>query len=221
MDVFALKTEIASLAERSGVLRRNTEQALGVEIHALALALEQANPTPAPAQRPQLYAGRWQLLYSTFDLEPQTNLRRLSFNRLPSAAVSVARLYQEVDPGDGDDTVYDNVVELTDPSGGTLVKVMLGRYAAHDGHRLDVVFHHVFVTATDGRPEARLRADLGLGADARLSVPVERTPPMHSSIVFLDDELRINRGVYGGLYVLRRVPGPFSLSRSRDPARTR
>jgi hypothetical protein len=216
MSVAALKEEIVKLAAQSGTLKKDTEEALGKEIAALAEALEKANPTLDPTSRLDLFTGRWNLLYSTFNLERDTNLVKLSFGKLPAAPVTVGAIYQEVDPQT--DHLYDNVVEFTDIGNRPGAKVMKGRYTVHDGHRLDVVFHHVFATPRDGRSLAAFREGLGLAPDATLSLAIEKTPPLHSSMIFLDEEMRINRGSYGGVYVLRKTAHAFTPSRALDPA---
>ena len=202
------------------MLKKETQEDLAKEIAALALQLEAQNPTAAPTSRPELFGGRWNLLYSTFNLSRETNLANLSFAKLPSAPVTVTRIVQEVAPqtampADGE-TLYDNVVEFIDAAGRPGAMVMQGRYTNHDGHRLDVVFHHVFAVPSDGRGLQSFRADLGVASDAVLSRAIEKTPPTHSSIIYLDEELRINRGSYGGVYVLKRLESAFTPSRRLD-----
>ena len=214
MDRAALKAELIAEATRSGVLRKATDEELGARIAELALALEKLNPTPDPTGRPDLYVGRWKTLYSTFNLEKETTLARLSFGKLASGPITVGELYQEVGP-EAEGAIYDNVVTFTDAAGKPGAKVMKGRFTIEDGHKLGVVFYDVFAIPTDDRAMDSFRTDCGIEGVVRREI--EKTPPLHSSIIYLDEDLRLNRGVYGGVYVLRKEPGAFSYTRLKAP----
>lgn len=177
----SLKAELAALgAETDAGFDRGG--AAVERIKALAAALEGVNPTPAPARAAALLKGRWRLLYSSFGLERETTLARLSFNVLPKTPITVTDLRQEVDPAIG---LYDNVV---DHEGGSVT--MLGRFAPRDDHRLDVAFTDVLA--------------VGEGA-ARAPIDNAKIPPLHSDVTYLDDDFRLNRGGFGNLYVLQLV----------------
>lgn len=151
-------------------------------IKALAADLEAANPTPAPARADALLRGRWRLLYSSFGLQRQATLARLSFNVLPKTPVTVTDLWQEVDPETG---LYDNIVDHT---AGSVVTV--GKFSPRDDHRLDVQFTDM----------------VALGASAaRLPIDNSKIPALHSDVTYLDDDFRLNRGGFGNLYVLQLV----------------
>jgi hypothetical protein len=203
MTLSELKTQIRALAAQSGALKKDTEAELGEQISALALALEAVNPTPNPTARSDLFDGRWRLLFSTFNLERTASLAKLSFGKLPDSEVTIGDVFQEVSSKHGQ--LYDNVVEFVDGAGQRGMKVMHGYYTIHDGQRLDVVFDHVFVTPLDTRDISQFYRDLNIEPGIDISVPIARTPPMHSSLIYLDDEMRINRGVYGGVYVLEKL----------------
>lgn len=155
-------------------------------IKRLAAELEGLNPTPAPARAASLLRGRWRLLYSSFGLQRDTTLARLSFNTLPKTPIRVTALWQEVDPDTG---LYDNVV---DHAGGSVVT--LGAFAPAGDHRLDVRFTDMLA--------------LGEGA-ARVAIDTTKIPPLWSDVTYLDKDFRLNRGGFGNLYVLqldRREP---------------
>lgn len=158
-------------------------------IKALADELAARNPTPAPARAEALLRGRWRMVYSSFGLQRATTLARLSFNALPKTPVAVGEIHQEVDPATG---LYDNVVEVGLEGGARGVSVVLGQYRAEGEHRLGVVFSETFVTGGPGFEPMRV------------PIPQDKLPPLHSDVVFLDDELRLNRGSFGSLYVLER-----------------
>jgi hypothetical protein len=215
-DRETVKAELIAEATRSGVLRKATDEELGARIAELALELEALNPTPDPTRRPDLYVGRWKTLFSTFNLEMETTLARLSFGKLSSGPITVGELYQEVGPEDAD-CRYDNVVTFTDAAGKPGAKVMLGRFSVDDGHKLGVVFYEVFATPEDDRSIETFKADAGIAPDGVVRRVIEKTPPLHSSIIYLDDDLRLNRGVYGGVYVLQKVSADYTPTRLRAP----
>lgn len=163
-------------------------------IKALAAELETLNPTPAPARADALIRGRWRLLYSSFGLNRQATLGRLSFNTLPKdEPITVQRLFQEVDPATG---LYDNVVEYADPEGRPGVSLTLGRFAPASDSRMDVVFTHAQATG-----------------HARTPIDNAKIPPLWSEVTYLDEDFRLNRGSYGSLYVLaldQRAPARWS-----------
>lgn len=181
MDAAAIKAELAELG-------RTTEAGFAqggkrVErIAELAAALEALNPTAAPARAGDLLRGRWRLLWSSFGLEREATLARLSFKLLPDEPIRVEHLFQEVDPQTG---LYDNVVAYSRPDGGTGEAVTLGRFAPTSDTRMDVVFTHAQAT---GHPRA--------------AIDNAKIPPLWSEIVYLDSDFRLNRGSYGSLYVL-------------------
>ncbi len=172
-------------------------------IKSLAADVEKLNPTPEPARRADLLDGRWRLLYSSFRLTREASLARLSFNQLPDVTVRVEGIWQEVGTAGGH---YNNLVYFTF---GNLrgIQTTKGRFTPADGTRLSIAFY-----AADARPEnaatplPRFAAELGTAAD-RLEAPLT-APGLWSDVVYLDEELRLNRGAYGNLYVLVRDRGP-------------
>lgn len=180
-ETAALKRELVDIAAATDVGFDAGGEAV-LAIQRLAAALEAANPTPAPAHAAALLKGRWRLLYSSFGLQRDATLSRLSFNTLPKTPVHVTDLWQEVDPATG---LYDNIV---DHEAGSVVT--LGRFDPSSDHRLDVVFTDMLAT--------------GLGA-ARAAIDGAKIPPLWSDVTYLDDDFRLNRGGYGNLYVLQLV----------------
>lgn len=163
-------------------------------IKSLAAELEALNPTPSPARADALLRGRWRLLYSSFGLQRQATLGRLSFNTLPKdEPITVQRLFQEVEPATG---LYDNVVEYADASGQPGVSLTIGRFAPASDVRMDVVFTHAQASGHE-----------------RVPIDNARIPPLWSEVTYLDEDFRLNRGSYGSLYVLaldERAPARWS-----------
>ena len=186
-------------------------------IIALAAQVEALNPTPRPVDQPRLLDGRWKLLYSSFGLERQTTLRRISFATLPrEARIAVDGVYQMVDAATGR---YDNHVEFRAENGTAGVHVTRGIFKPQDGSdkRLEISFvgNGAYPLAAESGP-GDLRAALGLGADEPLEAPVKFDG--WSDVTYLDDDTRLMRGNAGNLYVLEKiaaVAGPDPRTRQR------
>lgn len=186
----ATKAELARIAAATDVGFDAGGDAVNA-IARLASELEAVNPTPVTATAGDLLKGRWRLLYSSFGLQRNATLARLSFNALPKTPVHIAELWQEVDPVTG---LYDNIV---DHEAGSVVT--LGRFAPASNIRLDVVFTDIIA--------------YGLGA-ARVPIDNSKIPPLYSDVTYLDDDFRLNRGSFGSLYVLQLVDrGPAAWAR--------
>ena len=177
----AIKAGLASIAAVTDVGFEAGGEAVEA-IKRLAAELEAANPTPATTRADALLKGRWRLLYSSFGLQRDATLARLSFNTLPKTPVRVTDLWQEVDPATG---LYDNIVDHDEGS-----VVTLGHFEPASDTRLDVVFTDMLAT--------------GLGA-ARAPIDNSKIPPLWSDVTYLDEDFRLNRGGYGNLYVLQLV----------------
>jgi hypothetical protein len=192
MDRATIKAELAEVAQATEAgFAAGGEQI--ERIKALAAALESANPTPDSARADALLFGRWELLYSSFGLERETTLSRLSFNALPKTPVRVGSIWQEVDPASG---LYDNIVDHDD---GSLVTLGQFKPSPENPVRLDIVFTDLL--------------ELGTGS-ARVPINNAKIPPLWSDVTYLDEDFRLNRGGFGNLYVLRKVdPTPARWSR--------
>jgi len=195
MAAGALKAELAELG-------RSTEAGFAeggkrVErIAELAAALEALNPTAEPARAEALLRGRWRLIWSSFGLQREATLARLSFGLLPDEPIRVEQLFQEVDPTTG---LYDNVVAYGRADGSSGESVTLGRFAPASGTRMDVVFTHAQASG-----------------HARVAIDNAKIPPLWSDVVYLDGDFRLNRGSFGSLYVLaleERAPAGWARDR--------
>lgn len=179
-DIAALKRELIALGAATDIGfeagRAGGSKAVA-RIADLVDRVAAANPTPAPARADALLKGRWRMVYSSLGLDRDTNLSRLSFGLLPAQAIRIANVAQEVDPATG---LYDNTIFY---DGG--MQVTMGEFMPADDHRMTVRFTEA--------------AASGLGKH-----PLDQTkmPAMHSDVIYLDDELRLNRGSYGNIYVL-------------------
>jgi hypothetical protein len=188
--VAALKAELAQLGAATELGFEAGGEAVE-RIKALAAELEGHNPTPVTTSAHDLLRGRWELLYSSFGLQRDATLGRLAFNQLPKIPIHVERLWQEVDPETG---LYDNVVDFT-AEAGPGISVTLGRFTADGDQRLGV---HFFAGTAVPAPGSTLDRH-------RVEFDTRKFPPLHSDVTYLDEDFRLNRGSFGGLYVLKLV----------------
>jgi len=179
-------------------------------------------PVPEPINEQSKAAGVWVSLFASFgakhsDDQPQhhtTNLAFLSFGNLPAATVHVTEVRQEID---ADTKAYNNVIFLDNEDRSAQgVLVVHGRYSADDENpqRYSVAFSGVSLHGVEGQSDDELRQQFGLEPDTPLKKDF-KPPALHSDIVYLDDDLRINFGGLKGFYVLLRAQRPaFSLAAS-------
>ncbi len=173
---------------------------------------------PAPADRPDKMDGRWRSLFASFGaahsqglgVRHASDLKIQGFNNLPSAEIEVTHIYQEVDSATGS---YNNVVEFEPKGGGPEGRVIVfGTFSGDDENRrrFHVAFSSVKAApAVNGTSMDVFREALGLDAEAVLEAEF-KPPRLHSDVVYLDDDLRINLGSMGGAYVTVKVDGPLT-----------
>jgi len=73
--------------------------------------------------------------------------------------------------------------------------------------RYDVKFSAVELRPPEGVSAAAFRDAYGLPEDTPLHIEM-KPPRLHSDIVYCDDDMRINFGGMGGVYVLERLHTP-------------
>ncbi len=181
------------------------------ELGRLVDALKPFTPIPAPMDALQHVEGRWETLFAHFGARHsafkakvhESNLKIQSFNLLPPTPVRIERICQEISCSGA---AYNNVIDFVAMDGHTRgLIIMHGRYREESDNRqrFAVDFHRIELRPAPGVSELQLRVALELPAVTPLIH--ELTPPrLHSDVVYLDADLRINVGSFGGLYVLRR-----------------
>lgn len=201
----------------------DTQDALGAfsdeafeELGRLVEAIRADSPVSAPMDAQDRVEGRWETLFAHFGAKHSagkpkvhdSNLKVHSFNRFPPIPVRITRLCQEIAR---EGAVYSNVVDFTAADGVTRgVIIVHGRYRdeSENRQRFTVDFHRVELRAAEGFTETQLRTALGLTQGEPLAEDL-KPPRLHSDVIYLDDDTRINVGSLGGLYVLRRLAEPL------------
>ncbi|MEO0575565.1 MAG: PAP/fibrillin family protein [Pseudomonadota bacterium] len=185
------------------------------ELRALCDAICPLTPTPRPIDSQGASEGVWLTRFASFGakhsdnkpLQHDTNLMLQSFGNLPNVPARVTKLHQEIEVAS---KAYNNVVFVTNPKGDCdAVIVMEGKYSGDDEHpqRYYVAFEQVSLKALGGQTDDALRAAFGIDPETPLSKEF-RPPKLHSDIVYVDEDLRINYGSLSGFYVLERLKTP-------------
>lgn len=175
--------------------------AIKQQIETLAQNIEALNQNNEPTSHIKLVEGRWQLLYSTFGLERETNLSSLSFGKLPNVAVSVTGIFQEIYIAGQH---YNNLIEFTVPSGVKGITIVTGRYTIANSRRLVIDFLETSVIkATEDLNDSAFREALGVEQNSALESTLSGSG--WSDITYVDENLRLMRGNQQNLYVLVRI----------------
>ncbi|ARV58304.1 fibrillin [Nostocales cyanobacterium HT-58-2] len=198
--LFNLKQElIATSAVTDNGL--NLTPAHRQRIEKLAEQIEALNQDSEPTSHMELVQGRWRLLYSTFGLEQQTTLSRLSFGKLPDVAVSITGIFQEIYT---DGQQYNNLIEFITGSSVKGVALVLARYTVVDSKRLAIDFLETSAqSATDDLDNTAFPEALGIEPASPLKSTLSGSG--WSDITYLDEDLRLMRGNQQNLYVLLRA----------------
>jgi hypothetical protein len=173
--------------------------------------IRRENVYPAPLDTLDKVFGRWDTTFAHFGGKHSagkpkvhdSDLKLQSFNRFPAVPIRVTRLCQEIS---ATGNAYNNVIDFTCTDGKTQgVLIVHGRFRPDPDNRqrFHVEFHCTELRPAAGGDEAGLRKALGFDAEQSLKVDL-KPPRLHSDVVYLDDEIRINIGGLGGLYLLRR-----------------
>jgi hypothetical protein len=189
-------------------------------IHECIEALRPHSTVPSPALTQHALTGAWRTLFAQFTVKHtagkpivhDTDLALQSFKAFPKRPARALVLEQEIHHQGHH---YNNVVRLESPDGAVQAHIIVwGRYRVQEDlpQRYFVEFYQAELRALPGENDDDLRAGFGLAADDLLVRPL-KPPRLHSDIVYCDDDLRINIGSLGGVYVLRRLDQqPVSVS---------
>ncbi len=206
----AFSAEPPQAAARAVLLAALTEYEPGstptaditAKIDAAAAALERTVPAPDLNARGEQLTGQWLTRFSSQgvfgDVDVSFMTRTLPGGGASGGKARVEQVLQELQPAKG---MYRNMLVLrVGPDSlpalySATAELGISKTRSND---LEVSFRHIeFVPArVDVTPDA-LRKALGLGAEVPLAIDVPTTPvrpPSLSTVTYLDDSLRINRG---------------------------
>lgn len=167
-------------------------------ILAAAARLEERNPTAQPTQAGDKLDGDWRLLYTTSN-------ELLSLDRIP--LLSLGAIYQCIRTANSQ--VY-NIAEVPGLPGLAGLVSVVAQFEVASAQRLTVQFQRaVFGLQTWMGYQTPSQWIETLATGQRLAaidfVIQRREQPGWIDLTYLDDDLRINRGNAGSLFVLQRV----------------
>lgn len=175
------------------------------------------SPTPRPVDKQDFITDHWQTLYAQFGVRHTAGksvahdnmFHFVSWSNLPKLPFRNLDLRQEIHHETGD---YNNV-HIIQPIGGGIdcYYTLYGRYEVkpHTPKRYEVEFYRGDIRGQSGEDENEIRQAFGFSEDQALEFKMEKSPPLHSDIVYCDEDIRINYGSVGGKYVLRRKKNPW------------
>ena len=207
----ALKEEILAFVGKQDptLLMSETDKH---ELRSMLDELAPLTPVPDPIRQQDRVEGVWISLFASFGakhsddqpLQHTSSLAVQSFGNFPMVPVHVTEITQEIEAATH---AYNNVVFIqNEDRTANAIIVVQGTYSEdpEDPKRFQVRFSGVSLHAADGQSDAELRDQFGLEPDEPL-LKEFRPPALHSDIVYLDDDMRVNYGKLGGFYVLRRL----------------
>ena len=191
------------------------------ESKAIIESLEQANPVAAPASKPDLYDGHFQLLNSTMQgvlyRGAFITLGRATFNAFQPSSLQIQMHEVYNDVGVREPDAYDLALEFTIAQEGVPplegVIVNNARFEQEGSDRLSIVF--LRSTLRPRNPERDLDAWLKIFKDSSIGMDEQGTfqkslPPAKGwlDITYLDKDMRITRGNHGAVVVVKKLEKP-------------
>lgn len=180
-------------------------------IHALIEKLVPLTPTPRPLDAQDFVEAPWASHFAQFGprhtagkpIKHDTSMKLQSFAAFPDLPIKVHDIDQEIRV---EGKHYNNVVSITTPDGNhSATLIVWGRYSIPEDNpqRYSVEFFAVELAAPEGVSPDELRAQFGLEEGSGLRREL-KPPKLHSDVVYCDDDMRINFGSMGGVYVMNR-----------------
>ncbi|MEM0928231.1 MAG: PAP/fibrillin family protein [Pseudomonadota bacterium] len=214
-DLNSLKDEVLSAIALSGDDGTYSDEAYD-KVQAAIQSLVPHTPTPRPVDKQEFVSSAWGTLYAQFGprhtagkpIEHVSNLKILSWAKFPEIAIRMKRLEQEIDHATH---AYNNLHYVTPVDGGMdAVYRVFGEYTLDEDEpqRYKVNFYKGDFVGLNGEPPDEVRAAFGMDPDQPLEVELQ-SPKLHSDVVYVDGDMRINFGSVGGVYVLKRLSSPM------------
>lgn len=214
----ALKAELVGLvASHKEGFASGTPEARRID--ALIDLLRPLTPYPRAMDHGEVYGGRWSNDFSNYGkyvggrdvtdqgLGAKTNLKTFSMGRLPEVPLQVLENGLEIDPPTRRYHLCGLVL-----AGAEEIPADLRALAVYEQREEDPETFFIAFKAFDIRPRD---PDLPIEAFCRRigiethHVRLEPNPKLHSTIAYMDDDLRIQLGQLGGHYVMHKTDAPM------------
>jgi len=208
-DLAALKTKLWDQVNRFVETREESTEA-AEQLKETIEAISPLSPVPDPMNQEDKVEGHWVGVFQHFGAQHSkgmmppapSSLKIQTFGHLPDVSVTHLATAQEIKAADKS---YNNVtlVENADKTKQAHC-IIFGTYSADDEDptRFHVAFSGFALRGLNGESDDALRAAFGLNADTALEGEF-KPPRLHSDVVYLDDDTRVNYGGLGGVYVMR------------------
>lgn len=181
-------------------------------IHALVKRLVPLSPTPRPLDNQSFIESPWGSHFAQFGpkhtagkpIKHQTSLKLQSFAKFPDTPVMTGDIIQEIRV---EGHHYNNVVRVKTLDGKAEADLISwGRYkiAEEAPQRYVVDFYAFELRSAQGASDDEVRAQFNLEQGSPLYREM-KPPKLHSDVVYCDDDMRINFGSMGGVYVMNRL----------------
>jgi len=179
--------------------------------------LAAVTPTPRPVDKQDFITDHWGTLYAQFgprhtagkSVAHDNMFHFVSWSNLPKLPFRNLDLRQEIHHETGD---YNNV-HMIQPIGGGIdcYYTVFGRYTVEpeEPQRYRVEFYRGQIRGQKGESDEEVRNAFGFDSDQAMDFELKKIPPLHSDIVYCDDDMRINFGSVGGKYILTRKKNPW------------
>ncbi|MEL7197777.1 MAG: PAP/fibrillin family protein [Pseudomonadota bacterium] len=213
-DITAIKSELRAAIDASKPDGTYDDETFD-KIHALINELVPLTPTPRPLDAQEFVQSPWGSGFAQFGpkhtagkpIQHETTMALQSFGQFPKVPIKVHDIDQEIRV---EGNHYNNVTDVSTPDGkhhATLI--VWGRYSIPEDNpvRYSVDFYAIELRAPKGVSDEELRAQFGLEEGFELRREM-KPPKLHSDVVYCDDDMRINFGSMGGVYVMRRLDTP-------------
>lgn len=210
-QIQSLKTQLLGAIDRAEPDGKYSDSHLEA-LHALVQQLIALTPLPRPVDRQEYVTGAWGTRFAQFGARHtagkpvvhETDFGLLSFGNLPRKPLRLLDIQQEIHHVSKD---YNNVqiIETLDQRLRALL-IVYGRYRIDqvNPQRYIVEFYKVALLGAAGENEAAIRGAFGFEPNQPLEAHF-KPPRVHSDIVYCDEDMRINFGSLGGVYVLNRL----------------
>ena len=209
--ITTLKTNLVAAINAHDETGRYSDAGID-EIHTLIEALIPYSPIPRPVDEQAKVAGPWKSLFAQFGpkhtagkpISHENRFKLLTFNALPDLPLRVLEIEQEIHAVGMD---YNNVHIIETIDGALRAHLILyGRYAIDPDQprRYKVDFSRVALSSPEGASDTKLRDAFGFDPDQPIEASF-KPPALHSDVVYCDEDMRINYGSMGGVYVLTRL----------------
>ncbi len=213
-DTSSLKAQLDEAIDQAGP-DGLYDDATFQRIHACINALVPLSPTPRPIDAQEFVQSPWGSRFAQFGtrhtagkpIRHQSKLSLQSFNRFPPLDIRVEDIDQEIRVAGSH---YNNVVSITTTDGKHAGRIIVwGRYELlpEEPQRYRVSFYACELVPPAGVTPAQFREQFGLAPELPLRQEL-KPPKLHSDVVYCDDDMRINFGSMGGVYVMRRLTTP-------------